>query len=268
MTIKEFSKLCNCSTQTLRYYDSIDLLKPMNVDPFTGYRHYDKMQALDFIKIKNLQDATFTIAEIKELLNKSNEEICRAFDAKISEQETLLGKIKTLQRSYQNEYMQMQETLKEIQAKVIAASKEYDPQEEFGISQDYYEQLVAATIDYFENAIHNMPTDIDFSQYKTTDSNPEEEEEYLNPLQNERYTTIYEKHGWNFTKQALADIPSLDGEYLFHFAVKKERLTNISFCNTVLGIALAQNQGKNLTLGCNCTESKDHQNHFWLLKAK
>ena len=56
MTIKEFSKLCDCNTQTLRYYDSIDLLKPARVDSFTGYRYYDEDQALDYIKIKNLQN--------------------------------------------------------------------------------------------------------------------------------------------------------------------------------------------------------------------
>ncbi|MGN0141461.1 MAG: MerR family DNA-binding transcriptional regulator [Roseburia sp.] len=31
MTIKEFSQLCGCNPQTLRYYDREDLLKPVNV---------------------------------------------------------------------------------------------------------------------------------------------------------------------------------------------------------------------------------------------
>ena len=54
MTIKEFANLCGCSTQTLRYYDKIDLLKPVKVDPWSGYRYYTKSQAIDFVKIKNL----------------------------------------------------------------------------------------------------------------------------------------------------------------------------------------------------------------------
>ena len=41
MTIKDFSALCGCSTQTLRYYDRIGLLKPTRLDNWTGYRHYD-----------------------------------------------------------------------------------------------------------------------------------------------------------------------------------------------------------------------------------
>ena len=67
MTIKEFSQLCNCTTQTLRYYDSIGLLKPARVDQFTGYRYYENSQALEYVKIKNLQDAMFSIEEIKEV---------------------------------------------------------------------------------------------------------------------------------------------------------------------------------------------------------
>ena len=32
MTIKDFAALCGCSTQTLRDYDRIGLLKPSRVD--------------------------------------------------------------------------------------------------------------------------------------------------------------------------------------------------------------------------------------------
>lgn len=57
MTIKEFASLCQCNTQTLRYYDKIDLLKPSKVDPWSSCRYYEEAQALDFVKIKNLQAA-------------------------------------------------------------------------------------------------------------------------------------------------------------------------------------------------------------------
>ena len=67
MTIKELATLCGCNTQTLRYYDKIDLLKPVKVDQWSGYRYYTKAQAIAFVKIKNLQAADFTIDEIKAL---------------------------------------------------------------------------------------------------------------------------------------------------------------------------------------------------------
>ena len=54
MTIKEFAHICGCNPQTLRYYDQIDLLKPVKVDGWSGYRFYDEEQAYVFVKIKNL----------------------------------------------------------------------------------------------------------------------------------------------------------------------------------------------------------------------
>lgn len=35
-----FAKLCQVSVSVLHYYDEIGLLKPSQVDPFTGYRYY------------------------------------------------------------------------------------------------------------------------------------------------------------------------------------------------------------------------------------
>ena len=72
ITIKQFASLCGCSTQTLRYYDKIDLLKPVKVDQWSGYRYYTKSQVINFVKIKNLQAANFTIDEIKVLLRMSD----------------------------------------------------------------------------------------------------------------------------------------------------------------------------------------------------
>ena len=118
MTIKEFAKLCGCNSQTLRYYDRIDLLKPVEVDQWSGYRFYEEEQALDFVKIKNLQLAGFTIDEIKELIGRSDEEIYRAFEVKLAEQEERIRTIREIQKSYQNEMENMKERLKEIQGKV------------------------------------------------------------------------------------------------------------------------------------------------------
>ena len=80
MTIKEFAKLCGCNSQTLRYYDRIDLLKPVEVDQWSGYRFYDETQAIEFVKIKNLQAAGCTIEEIKKLMGKNDAEIYKALE--------------------------------------------------------------------------------------------------------------------------------------------------------------------------------------------
>ena len=46
MTIKEFAHICGCNPQTLRYYDQIDLLKPVKVDRWSEYRYYDEEQTM------------------------------------------------------------------------------------------------------------------------------------------------------------------------------------------------------------------------------
>ena len=97
ITIKEFASLCGCNAQTLWYYDKIDLLKPVKVDQWSGYRYYAKSQAIDFVKIKNLQAADFSIEEIKTLLTLSDSQVYAAFDRKIAEQSQKLERIKEIQ---------------------------------------------------------------------------------------------------------------------------------------------------------------------------
>ena len=87
ITIQGFAKLCGCNAQTLRYYDKIGLLTPARVDEWTGYRYYEEEQALLFVKIKNLQQADFSIEEIKKLLLVDDEALSKAFEKKIKEQE-------------------------------------------------------------------------------------------------------------------------------------------------------------------------------------
>ena len=83
MTIKEFSRLCGCNPQTLRYYDHVDLLKPVKVDSWTGYRYYDEDQALQFVKIKNLQKtyevllAALTLDDREQFITDNQEELHR-----------------------------------------------------------------------------------------------------------------------------------------------------------------------------------------------
>ena len=80
MTIKEFAWLCSCNTQTLRYYDRVNLLKPAKTDEMTGYRYYSENQAMDFVKIKNLQSADFSIDEIKQLILKDDDQMITGED--------------------------------------------------------------------------------------------------------------------------------------------------------------------------------------------
>ena len=133
ITIQGFAKLCGCSTQTLRYYDRIGLLTPARVDEWTGYRYYEEEQAMQFVKIKNLQQADFSIEEIRPLLREDGERLQEAFARKIAEQEQKLERIREIQRSYLEEKMEMQKILGVLAD--FMEGKANDPQlrEEFGL---------------------------------------------------------------------------------------------------------------------------------------
>lgn len=67
--IGDFSKLTGASVKTLRYYDSIDLLKPSSIDNFTNYRYYSDDELALFKRIELLKKFGFTLEEIKANLN-------------------------------------------------------------------------------------------------------------------------------------------------------------------------------------------------------
>lgn len=64
--IGEFSKLCQLSVKTLRYYAEINLLKPEFQDHFTGYRYYSAKQLPEVERIQALKELGFSLEEIRE----------------------------------------------------------------------------------------------------------------------------------------------------------------------------------------------------------
>jgi DNA-binding transcriptional MerR regulator len=69
--IGDFSKLSLVSVKTLRYYDELGLLKPVQTDPFTGYRMYEYHQLLRLNRILALKDLGFSLEEIGRLLSEN-----------------------------------------------------------------------------------------------------------------------------------------------------------------------------------------------------
>ncbi len=67
--IGDFSRLCQLSVKTLRYYDEIGLLKPVEVDRFTGYRYYSADQLPRLNRILALKDLGLSLEQIAQLLN-------------------------------------------------------------------------------------------------------------------------------------------------------------------------------------------------------
>ena len=161
MTVKEFAQLCSCNAQTLRYYDKIDLLKPVKVDPWSGYRYYNPAQAIDFVKIKNLQAADFTIDEIKGLLALPDQQVYEAFDRKIAEQTQKLARIREIQRSYLTEKTVMEKIVHSITNYILSNCTNLDALREFGLTPEDAPGVLSSLRTYLNQM---MVTDGDWNE--------------------------------------------------------------------------------------------------------
>lgn len=68
--IGEFSKLVQVPVATLRYYDQVGLLKPVEVDRFTGYRYYSASQLPRLHRILALKGLGFSLEQIGAVLKE------------------------------------------------------------------------------------------------------------------------------------------------------------------------------------------------------
>lgn len=68
LKIGDFSYLSHVSVRMLRHYDQLGLLKPVQVDRFTGYRYYSIEQLPRLNRILALKDLGFSLDQIAQLL--------------------------------------------------------------------------------------------------------------------------------------------------------------------------------------------------------
>ena len=68
LKIGDFSKISRVSIRMLRHYDDIGLLKPAEIDDFTGYRYYREEQLFVIGRITALKDMGFALADIVRIL--------------------------------------------------------------------------------------------------------------------------------------------------------------------------------------------------------
>lgn len=67
--IGEFAQIARVSGRLLRYYDSLGLLRPVRIDPATGYRYYSAAQLPQLNRILALKDLGLTLDQIARLLD-------------------------------------------------------------------------------------------------------------------------------------------------------------------------------------------------------
>lgn len=91
--IGELSRLCQLPVKTLRYYDSIGLLVPDEIDRFTGYRYYSAAKIADCNRIVALKELGFSLDEVRAYLHsESAEHLALLLDVKLAELRTSLAK--------------------------------------------------------------------------------------------------------------------------------------------------------------------------------
>ena len=291
ITIQGFAKLCGCNTQTLRYYDRIGLLTPAKVDEWTGYRYYEEEQAMLFVKIKNLQQADFTIEEIKALLPGDDDLLMAAFERKIEEQQQKLERIREIQRSYLKETMNMQKLVSTIIGFVDEHLNNPVLWEEFGADMDRRTEITAkahailadmlaknretletVTLTMDDQAVSGAENVIRAIQEGNLDSagrilvNPDGTEEPDGVP--EDAAVIFERHGWSHISEWIREMPLLkeDGERYCVFELTAESAANdVGFPMMMLVMMASEMDELKGGVTCNTIPSKDGQNHFRLL---
>lgn len=91
LKIGEFSKLSRVSIRMLRHYDDIGLLKPAEIDTFTGYRYYREEQLFSIGRITSLKDMGFSLADIIKILDSYDDK--EKMDTFLSERQKELSKL-------------------------------------------------------------------------------------------------------------------------------------------------------------------------------
>jgi len=119
--IGEFSKIAKTTIKTLRYYDDINLFKPIFVDE-NGYRYYELSQLNDLLTIINLRSLDLPIDSILEILNGGNyQEILTNHIKKLEfEKKRKASQISSIKKMLKGEnQMEFKKELKEIESNVV-----------------------------------------------------------------------------------------------------------------------------------------------------
>lgn len=108
-TIGEFAKLKNITSETLRYYDRIGLLKPIKTDEKTGYRYYSILQYERLSTILELRQLGMSIEEIKKYFDNRNlNQSINILKQKYNELEEKIKELKALEKSTKEKIKHLQ----------------------------------------------------------------------------------------------------------------------------------------------------------------
>ncbi len=136
--IGDFSKLSKVPITALRYYDEKGLLRPLSVDPESGYRYYSAEQIPRLHRLLALKDLGFSLDQIMRVLDEglSAEQLRGMFRLKqaevqqrvLLEQDRLLQIEERLKRIEQEETMTTYEVrIKQVVPQLVASIRDIVP---------------------------------------------------------------------------------------------------------------------------------------------
>lgn len=137
LKIGDFSTLTQVSVKTLRYYDEMGLLRPVHVDPSSGYRYYSATQLPRLHRILALKDFGFSLEEIGQALDSGvTPEQLRGMlmlreaeqQARVREEQDRLSRLRARLRLIEQEGLMIRDVvIKEIAPQWIASVRETIP---------------------------------------------------------------------------------------------------------------------------------------------
>ncbi len=104
--IGEFSKMVQVPVATLRYYDQIGLLKPIDVDQWSGYRYYSASQVPRLHRIMALKGLGLSLEQIGAVLDEG------------LSPEQMRGMLRLRQAQIRQQLEAMSDQLREVEARL------------------------------------------------------------------------------------------------------------------------------------------------------
>jgi DNA-binding transcriptional MerR regulator len=113
--IGDFSQLGQVSIRTLRLYDEMNLLKPAQIDKFTGYRYYTIEQLPRLNRILALKDLGLSLEQIGDLLQRD------------LPADQLRGMLMLKQAEIEQQLQAMQQQMRRVAARLNQIEREGQP---------------------------------------------------------------------------------------------------------------------------------------------
>jgi DNA-binding transcriptional MerR regulator len=130
--IGDFSQLGQVSIRTLRLYDELSLLKPAQIDKFTGYRYYSIEQLPRLNRILALKDLGLSLDQIGDLLQRD------------LPPDQLRGMLMLKQAEIEQELQAMQQQMRRVAARLNQIEREGRPPQYEVVIKSVEAQTIAA----------------------------------------------------------------------------------------------------------------------------